>query len=113
MSTITRTLQCMFLAAFVAVIYLGSAPLGWSNPATDAEMMQIRPTAEGSPAALLADNDCWTGEAPANMQGVIPGHVVVTVDGVARVGGERMVGMALGQLFDGADHGLLVHGFCA
>lgn len=61
---------------------------------------------------LLADNDCWTGEAPKHMEGVLPGHVVVTVNGNATLGGERMVGKALEQLFNNADHGLTVHGFC-
>jgi hypothetical protein len=46
------------------------------------------------------------------MRGVLPGHVVVTVDGEVRYAGERMVGKALVQIFDGVEHGLLVHGFC-
>lgn len=61
---------------------------------------------------LVAEHDCWTGEAPADMQGVLPGHVVVTVDGATRYAGERMVGKALGQIFEGVDHELVVHGFC-
>lgn len=74
--------------------------------------MAIRPSAEGSPSALVAEHGCWAGDAPAEMQGVMPGHVVVTVGGATRLGGERMVGQALEQIFDGADHGLIVHGFC-
>jgi hypothetical protein len=65
-----------------------------------------------SPADLVAANECWTGEAPADMAGQVPGHVVVTMDGTARVGGDRLVGKALGQMFDGADHGLTIHAFC-
>lgn len=71
-----------------------------------------RPQVTDSPAALLAVNDCWTGEAPADMQGKVPGHVVVTLGGQTRFSGERMVGKALAQIFDGADHGLTIHGFC-
>ena len=60
-------------------------------------------------ASLVAENDCWTGEGP---EGVIPGHVVITMDGQPTLGGSRMTGKALAQLFDGADHGLTVHAFC-
>ena len=69
---------------------------------------------QSSPAAPAATlpADCWDGEAPADMAGQIPGHVFVTVDGETRKGGSRMVGKALAQVFDGADHGLTVHGFC-
>lgn len=69
--------------------------------------------AQGPTASdLVAEHGCWTGEAPADMQGVFPGHVVVSVNGSPRIGGERLVGKALEQVFDGVDHGLLVHGFC-
>lgn len=61
---------------------------------------------------LVAEHGCWTGEAPADMQGVFPGHVVVTVDGLPQLRGEQMVGQALEQVFDGTDHGLTVWGFC-
>lgn len=63
-------------------------------------------------AELVDEHDCWSGEAPADMRGVLPGHVVVTVGLVSRVGGDRLVGQALEQIFDGVDHGLTVHGFC-
>lgn len=65
-----------------------------------------------SPANLIAAHDCWTGEAPPAMAGKMPGHVVVSVKGVAKYAGERMVGRAFEQLFDGADHGLRIHAFC-
>lgn len=71
-----------------------------------------QPVAQGSPADLVAKHDCWTGEAPADMEGVAPGHVIVT-KGVSPVyGGPRLVGQALEQIFEGVDHGLTVHGFC-
>lgn len=63
-------------------------------------------------AELVAEHDCWTGDAPADMVGEIPGHVVVTIDGEPRYAGDRLVGRALEQLFDGVDHGLVVAGFC-
>jgi hypothetical protein len=61
---------------------------------------------------LLGKHDCWTTEAPADMQGVLPGHVVVVIDGDARLGGERMVGKALDQTFGDAEYGITVVGFC-
>lgn len=61
---------------------------------------------------MILENGCWRGEAPADMAGKFPGHVVVTKDGMPRVGGAPMVSKALAQVFDGADHGLTVHAFC-
>lgn len=64
-------------------------------------------------AAIIAEHGCWTGEAPADMDGVFPGHVVVSAPGRgAHYAGERMVGLALEQIFEGADHDLTVHAFC-
>jgi hypothetical protein len=63
---------------------------------------------------LVERHDCWAGDAPADMRGKFPGHVVVTRAGQARptYGGARLVGLSLEQIFDGADHGLEVHAFC-
>jgi hypothetical protein len=80
-----------------------------------------RPIAFGSPGWLIEKHDCWTGEAPADMVGVLPGHVVLTYAGhpAPTYGGERAVGVALEQLAfdgvitgDGRDHGVIVHAFC-
>ena len=72
-----------------------------------------RPVVKRSPAALVAKHHCWTGVAPADMVGELPGHVVVTSpNGNPAYGGERMVGKALDQVFGGVDHGLTVAGFC-
>jgi len=114
-TTFVRLTSCLpIFAAVVAVTWFGAshAMEPKLDAGTDAEIMQLRPSAEGSPAALIAEHGCWTGKAPADMQGVVPGHVVVTVDGVTRVGGSRAVGAALEQVFEGVDHGLTVHGFC-
>ena len=69
-----------------------------------------RPVGYGE--VLLEAHDCWTGPAPADARGVVPGHVVVTVDGRTRYAGERTTSEALEQVFGGVDHGLTVHGFC-
>lgn len=74
-----------------------------------------RPLAPGSPAALIAEHDCWTGDAPADMQGVIPGHAVVTWPGdeAPTYGGRRAVSAALEHLFgERRTPGLVVHAFC-
>lgn len=119
--TSSRTFRKAFALALLPKLFLVAVAFAWFAPgylapswdvATDAEVMSIRPHVEDSPAALVAKHDCWTGEAPAVMQGVVPGHVVVTVDGTTRLGGERMVGKALAQIFEGADHGLRIAGFC-
>ena len=46
------------------------------------------------------------------MEGRFPGHVVVTRPDQRTVYSERLVGRALEQEFDGADHDLRVHAFC-
>lgn len=96
----------------VAAMFMGQAAGTTALPAPDqgtaAEAMAIRPPAEGSVAALLAE--C---EEPA--EGVLPSSVVVTPEGAAApvVGGDVLVGQALDQAFGGVDHGMVVHGFCA
>lgn len=112
----TAVLRSVFLVACVGA---GAGVASTMEPTIDAvapeagaSVMDNRPAAKGSPAELVEKHDCWTGEPPADMVGVIPGHVVVT-QGVAPVyGGDKLVGQALEQLFDGKDHGLTVHGFC-
>lgn len=95
----------------VAAMFMGQAVGTSALPAPDqgtaAEAQAIRPPAEGSVAALLAE--C---EEPA--EGVLPSSVVVTPEGAPApvVGGEVLVGQALEQVFDGVDYGLTVHGFC-
>lgn len=72
-----------------------------------------RPLAEKSPAWFIQKHDCWTGEAPADMTGKMPGHVVVAKGAAdATYSGSKMVGQALSQIFEGKDHDLTVYGFC-
>lgn len=73
-----------------------------------------RPLAKGSPGALVAKYNCWTGDAPKDMEGKMPGHVVVfKYEATAPVyAGSKMVGLALDQIFNHKDHGLEVVGFC-
>lgn len=109
----------IFARAFLPKLFILALACAWFAPSymapnwvkgTDEQVMAIRPSVEGSPAALVAEHDCWTGEAPA---GAVAGHVVVTVDNVTRYAGRRMTDRAIEQAVFGVDHGLTVHGFCA
>ena len=60
---------------------------------------------------IIEARGCWTGQAPSDMEGQLPGHVVVTREG-RTVYSTAQVGPALEQLFEGTDHGLTVHAFC-
>jgi hypothetical protein len=102
--------------AFAATVLVGypiaqSSHGGLTTPAPQRAVE--RPAAEGSVRALLEEHGCWTGSAPVGMEAKMPGHVVVTPDGVApSYAGHRMVHGALDQVFAGENHGLVVHGFC-
>lgn len=71
-------------------------------------------TAPDRVAQLVTRHGCWTGQAPADMQGQLPGHVVVTPAGATEPirGGSLWVGRALEHAFDGKHPGLTVHAFC-
>lgn len=105
-------------AAFRSVVLTGAilAGLSWNSLAEQAQVRSVTPdSAHSVPSPtekLVKANGCWTGEAPADMTGKIPGHVVVTVKGETRLGGPRLVGKSLEQIFEGAQHGLYVHAFC-
>jgi hypothetical protein len=61
---------------------------------------------------LIEQHECWSGEAPSDMAGRVPGHVVVTTSAGRAVYSARLVGPALDQTFNGRDAALLVHAFC-
>lgn len=72
-----------------------------------------RPAAVGSPEQVMDAHGCWSGPAPSDMAGQIPGHVVVRKDGHDKVlYSHHLVGDALDQIFNGADNGLTIYGFC-
>lgn len=123
--TTTRSLRATLGRAAVKAVVI-TAALGGSYATADALNGSNVVLGEGAeppaliqPAdptqALVKRHDCWTGEAPADMAGVIPGHVVIRYDGdtTATYRGSRAVGDALAFLFDGADNGVAaVAGFC-
>jgi hypothetical protein len=64
---------------------------------------------------LVEKHGCWMGEAPADMEGQFPGHVVVRYDGEIAVQyrGAKAVSDALDHIFNGTDNGVAeVVGFC-
>ena len=62
---------------------------------------------------LVDTYGCWRREAPSDMQGKVPGHVVVTrSDGRTVYGGAHLVGLALGQEFENQPAGLTIWAFC-
>lgn len=101
-------------AVAAGIPLLAAGAVAASVPNAEAVPFDVQPPttpaapAPGSPAALVEAHDCWTGDAPADMVGKMPGHVV-TDNGYR---GAAEVERALDQVFAGADHGLTVYGFC-
>ena len=60
---------------------------------------------------LIDEHDCWTGKAPRDMEGEVPGHVVATVGGETSYSAE-LVGPALESVFGTPAPDLTVHAFC-
>lgn len=118
-TTTAKNAYRLALTALTSFLVVGGVLLAvWmpspSAPSSLADEPNLgRDHAAGSPADLVERHGCWTGQPPADMEGVIPGHVVVTAPGQdPRYAGEAMVAKALGQVFDGEDHGLTIHAFC-
>ena len=113
-----KTFRRTIASAIVrAILIVAGLVAGYATVAHLMPIDAVSPEHRDVPAAqvtakaerLIEAHDCWTQDGPA---GVIPGHVVVSHQGRTVYGGARLAGMALEQLFDGADHGLVVHGFC-
>ena len=69
--------------------------------------------AEARSQQLIEAHGCWRQQAPADMRGKLPGHVVVTTRvGRTVYGGRRLVGHALDQQFAHQPAGLTVWAFC-
>lgn len=97
----------LLVSAFIVVATVMPQPMEYA-PHADAPQVQTVTAAD-----LVERHGCWTGEAPADMEGKFPGHVVVSAPGHGpQYRGQAMVEKALGQLFDGEAHGLTVYAFC-
>ena len=101
----------VIMAALASGFLVAQAAVG-NQAVLDDQTPSRQETAFGKAAVLAESKGCWTGEAPADMVGQVPGHVVVIKDGLVRYGADRLVGQALAQAFDGEDHGLQVVAFC-
>lgn len=103
-----------FVLAGIGFIAMAHMPVQGTMVAPEHnEAPSVEAPAKGSPTAVLArmGDKCWTGEAPADV--TVPGHVVYSdgADG-AKVGGSRMVGIALDSIFKKPVKGLTVYAFC-
>lgn len=103
------------LAGFVLAFAVASAflPVGQPPPVGEEVSEPGRSTA-AEVEALVAAHDCWVGEAPEDMAGTVPRHVVLTrpQDDGPVLGGERLVARALAHVFEGRHPRLRVHAFC-
>ena len=96
----------------VGALWLGSEQVG-AGINTDAPAEVVRPAAQGSPRELIERYDCWSGAAPNDMVGKIPGHAVVTFGtGQAAYVGTNGVGLALEHVFEKQHPDIEVHAFC-
>lgn len=101
----------------VGALGLGFVAMGGSTTSLvfpeSPEAPQVR-QAESRVQALVERHDCWVGKAPADMEGQIPGHAVVTYTGDPGpvYEGGLTVDLALRQVFEGKEQGLEVHAFC-
>lgn len=104
-----------FAAGFAGVLVgaLVSLPL-WAPALTSdgEEQGATSGAAPGSVPALVQRHDCWTGAAPAEQAGRVPGHVVVTVRGGDPQLSATLVDAALAHVFEVPRRGLTVHAFC-
>lgn len=109
MHQIAKHLSTGLRAGVASAAVVAAAMLALAGHSATAE--QPSSATPDTPAALIAEHDCWTGSAP---EGVIPGHVVATRDGATApvYGGAKMTARALDQVFGDTDHGLTVHAFC-
>jgi hypothetical protein len=92
---------------FVVTLAVGLAVM--DTPKVTADTVDSQPSAV---QRLLAGHDCWSGRAPADMAGRLPGHVVVSVGAGRPRYSARMVKPALAHVFDDAHPAITVHGFC-
>lgn len=97
-------------AAGYAAVSLLPATMVMAPPPAPAPVAPEPSVAE----VLIEEHDCWTGAAPADMEGVVPGHVVMTLkNGKTVYHADRGVEAALQHVFDKPLPGITeVHAFC-
>ena len=110
-----RHLRTLALIAFVMAWGIRLALGGQLDGHVEGHYAPATPAGEAvaAPSHLLDQHGCWTSQAPADMRGKVPGHVVVsTPSGRIVYGGTRLVAKALDQQFANKPAGLTVWGFC-
>lgn len=106
------------IAAAICLHWLtaGTDEIVWGNSSTESsEIMEGRPDAVGSVPFLISKHRCWTGDAPADMVGVLPTHSILTLPGkhAATYESDVWTGRALDLVLGGkVTPGLRVHAFC-
>jgi hypothetical protein len=112
-----RSLKALLVQSLVGVVTVGLiatvtafvAEMG--PPRQEPAVLSAQWKADTRLTRLIARRDCWTGEAPADMVGQEPGHVLVTHRGRVRYSA-RLVDEALEQVFANRDHDIDVRAFC-
>ena len=102
------------LGASYALVHLAGLD-AWLDLHTADPAVAAHPApAQQEAARLIGTHRCWTGAAPADMRGKIPGHAVVTRSGAAHpvYGGGGVVSAALEHVFGHQHPQLRVHAFC-
>ena len=65
--------------SLLAIAVMAPSPVATGEPVdVVVQHSTVNPVAD-----LIAEHDCWTGAAPADMKGQLPGHVVVTLPGAS------------------------------
>jgi hypothetical protein len=115
--------RTLLRAVLTPVFILAAGAAGYAAVSHLPATMVMAPPPAPAPAApaepsraevLIAKHDCWTGAAPADMEGVVPGHVVMTLkNGKTVYHGSLGVEAALQHVFDAPLPGIkAVHAFC-
>jgi len=104
-------LKKMLVRRLIACVVLTAGAAAFYHPAsatTDLNITKPEPSVAGS---LSKAHGCWSGEAPADMKGKFPGHVVVTYQGQT-VYSATLVGPAMDHTFKNEYPGMVVHAWC-
>ena len=106
-------------ATRTVALALAIAAVGATILATQRTDATPAPTAPTTAERLMATHDCWAGQAPADMAGVLPGAVVLQygTHGARYTADPADVGAALDRVFapvapDVSHPALRVYGFC-
>lgn len=111
----TKSLQTNLALAPVKAVAIATLIMGailWATSHQTVNHDMGKPMPSESAASVIETYGCWTGEAPADMQNVIPGHVLLSTPTGPVLGGQKKVEKAFEQIFDNIDHDLKVIAFC-